>query len=249
MLEGKLATMGTGAQVRQGLSSLTEGLESPDERAELVALVLATLDLRAMEATLLEPGARSLRRTLRLFSDGLLDSPPPPSPKLPTPPSRKSSPTPTAEQQAIIHSPSTPGITRINAYAGTGKTTALVQVAEELYRKDSRVRILYVSFNRSVKAAATQAFAHLRGAVTCRTINSITYQYLISCYGKRAIDAKAFTAPDSRARGTFRELEPELVVEILGLEGGSYIVPATGELKDLKARIIGAPSKSSGRGG
>ena len=255
ILEGKLATQTTGAGVRTELAGAVGGIEVEEDLQELLALILVTLSLRRTESTLLDPMARSLQRTLRLFTSNLLDSPspvpPPPSPLPKSKLSKKSTPSPTREQLAIIHSPTTPGITRINAYAGTGKTTALVQLAEELCRKNSKARILYLSFNKSVERAAKAAFQKLWRNITCQTINSTTYRFLCARHGKTVIDDKIFdsSAPEhehseepQQGDSDIRELEPAQVVEALALKDGYFRVPNSpfGRPKKLGSSAIGA---------
>ncbi|KAL8293501.1 hypothetical protein RQP46_000202 [Phenoliferia psychrophenolica] len=256
ILDGTLATATTGDEVRRALASAVGGVQDPEELAEVVALVLMTLDLRATESLKpLDPGARSLRNTLHLFSSHLLDSPPPSTPP-PPPPSSKSkrrakrTPSPTLEQLALIHSPTEPGITIVNSYAGTGKTTALVQMAEEICRKNPKARILYLSFNRSVEKAAFKAFRHLEKNVTSQTVNSKAYRYLCGKHTDEVINAKVFETmvdesgekPETTRPGKeIRPLDAEEVVEALDLKPGRYTTPERPHSppKPLDALVIG----------
>ncbi len=79
----------------------------------------------------------------------------------------------TAEQSAIIEST---GNIRINAVAGSGKTTTLIEYAAA--RQGSR--ILYLAFNRSVKIEAEKKFAE-KGLlhVQVETAHSLAYKYII----------------------------------------------------------------------
>ncbi len=54
----------------------------------------------------------------------------------------------TGEQRAIIHST---GDIRINAVAGSGKTTTIIEYAKA---RPKSSRILYLAFNKSVKLEA-----------------------------------------------------------------------------------------------
>ena len=76
----------------------------------------------------------------------------------------------TSEQKKIIDCDLAPGDTlKIMAFAGTGKTTTLV----EYTRKRPEMRFLYMAFNKSVQMEAAKKFpAH----VTARTTHSLAYQ-------------------------------------------------------------------------
>lgn len=76
----------------------------------------------------------------------------------------------TAEQQQIIASK---GDIRINAVAGSGKTTTLVAYAAS---RPKDARILYLAFNRSVKNEADKKFAHLPN-VKIETAHSLAYKH------------------------------------------------------------------------
>ncbi|KAK4702810.1 F-box protein, helicase, 18, partial [Phenoliferia sp. Uapishka_3] len=227
LLEGKMAIQTTAAGVRQELKRI-DGIVGKEE---MIALVLATLDLRSMEVPLLDPMARSFRTILRLYLDGLLDSPRSSSSHNKLDWKTRSTPTPTAEQLAIIQSPITPGVTRINSFAGTGKTTALVQKAEEHFRTNPNHHILYLAFNKSVQEKAATAFAHLPN-VECRTIGSIAYRHLNERFGQ------SFRKKCTDEKGTMRKLDPASVVHLLNIKDGRYLVPWTGQKEDLKAKVI-----------
>ena len=59
----------------------------------------------------------------------------------------------TSEQQSII---SSTGDIKINAVAGSGKTTTLIEYART---RPLRSKILYLAFNRSVKLEAVRKFS------------------------------------------------------------------------------------------
>ncbi len=81
----------------------------------------------------------------------------------------------TNEQIEIINSQ---GNIRINAVAGSGKTTTLIEYAKARQGKGS---ILYIAFNKSVKIEAEKKFA-LAGIVNVQveTAHSLAYSYIVS---------------------------------------------------------------------
>lgn len=72
----------------------------------------------------------------------------------------------TQEQQAVVDSPAR--LLSVNAFAGTGKTTVLVDYA----RARQGQRILYLAFNRAVANEARERFPD---NVDCRTTHSLAY--------------------------------------------------------------------------
>lgn len=96
----------------------------------------------------------------------------------------------TDEQQAIIASS---GNIRINAVAGSGKTTTIIEYARTRPKKS---KILYLAFNKSVKLEAAKKFEKL-GLTNVRveTAHSLAYkhivirfQYKVRALGYRATD-------------------------------------------------------------
>ncbi|XP_015683483.1 F-box DNA helicase 1, partial [Protobothrops mucrosquamatus] len=76
---------------------------------------------------------------------------------------------PTSEQQQILNHALTPGEwVKIVAFAGTGKTSTLIQYAQ----KWSHLRFLYLAFNKTIADQASQLFPD---NVTCKTIHSLAY--------------------------------------------------------------------------
>ncbi|KAL4658441.1 F-box DNA helicase 1 isoform X1 [Arapaima gigas] len=76
---------------------------------------------------------------------------------------------PTHEQQQILsHDIHPDHVVKIMAFAGTGKTSTLVQYA----RQRPQQRFLYVAFNRSVATEAQQAFPR---NVDCKTVHSLAF--------------------------------------------------------------------------
>ncbi len=105
----------------------------------------------------------------------------------------------TKEQYAIINST---GDLKINAVAGSGKTTTIIEYAKAR-PKDSK--ILYLAFNKSVKTEAIKKFAE-KGLdyVTVETAHSLAYSYIV-----RSSHYKV------RSQG----YKTHEIVELLGLHG------------------------------
>lgn len=105
----------------------------------------------------------------------------------------------TAEQKAIVHSA---GNIRINAVAGSGKTTTIIEYARA--RPDSR--ILYLAFNKAVKLEAVRKFAALGlDHVKVETAHSLAYKHIVFRHQYKV-----------RAQG-YKTAE---IVSLLGLPGG-----------------------------
>ncbi|KAM6437058.1 F-box DNA helicase 1 isoform 1-T1 [Liasis olivaceus] len=76
---------------------------------------------------------------------------------------------PTNEQQQILNHAVTPGqVVKIVAFAGTGKTSTLIQYTE----KWSHLQFLYLAFNKTIAAQGTQVFPP---NVTCKTVHSLAF--------------------------------------------------------------------------
>lgn len=84
----------------------------------------------------------------------------------------------TAEQIAIINST---GNIAINAVAGSGKTTTLIEYAAS---RPGNARILYLAFNKSVKLEAARKFES-RGLhnVKVETAHSLAYKHIVPRHG------------------------------------------------------------------
>ena len=79
--------------------------------------------------------------------------------------------TPTAEQLAIVKQPLVPGsgsVTKIVAFAGTGKTTTLIKLCEE----NPHLKFLVVVYNKSAKEHAQESFPK-NGNVKCITAHGM----------------------------------------------------------------------------
>lgn len=86
----------------------------------------------------------------------------------------------TTEQQQII---AANGNIMINAVAGSGKTTTLIEYAKS---RPAGSRILYIAFNKSVKLEAQQKFAESgAGQVVVETAHSLAYRQVVHRYGYR----------------------------------------------------------------
>ena len=65
----------------------------------------------------------------------------------------------TQEQKDIINTVhNNEPIVKINAYAGTGKTTTLVEIVKEIRKEDKNCKILYLVFNRMMADEASRKF-------------------------------------------------------------------------------------------
>lgn len=96
----------------------------------------------------------------------------------------------TAEQQAIIAST---GNIRINAVAGSGKTTTIIEYART---RPQKTRILYLAFNKSVKLEAQKKFEAL-GLTNVRveTAHSLAYKHIVIRF-KYKVRALGYRATD-----------------------------------------------------
>lgn len=92
--------------------------------------------------------------------------------------------TPTDEQSAIIHWQGQKLV--VNAFAGTGKTSTLVQYA--LANPDSRM--LYLAYNRSVRDEAERKFPF---NVECKTSHQLAWSRFGKHYQKRLVASLRIT--------------------------------------------------------
>jgi F-box protein, helicase, 18 len=84
----------------------------------------------------------------------------------------------TEEQMAIINST---GDIRINAVAGSGKTTTIIEYAAT---RPSGSRILYLAFNKSVRLEAARKFEERGlGHVKIETAHSLAYKHIVFNHG------------------------------------------------------------------
>ncbi len=83
----------------------------------------------------------------------------------------------TPEQEAIIHSS---GNIKINAVAGSGKTTTVIEYAKA---RPANSKILYLAFNKSVRIEATKKMAaHGLHNVKVETAHSLAYKQVVFNY-------------------------------------------------------------------
>ncbi len=102
---------------------------------------------------------------------------------------------PTQEQADAIDNFKTGQNLKINAFAGTGKTSTLQMLGE-----CSSKRGLYLAFNRSIADDAQKRFP---SNITCQTTHSLAYRATPSAY--RTIKGKMtnrYSTPDSRTKAT-----------------------------------------------
>ncbi len=106
----------------------------------------------------------------------------------------------TQEQIDIINSS---GDIKINAVAGSGKTTTIIEYAKAQSRDK---RILYIAFNKSVKLEAIKRFA-VNGLnnVKVETAHSLAYSYII---------------PGSKYKVSANGYKPNEIAEILSINSG-----------------------------
>ncbi len=84
----------------------------------------------------------------------------------------------TSEQQNIIKEIKKDkcSLLKLSSFAGTGKTTMLVQIAKELKPASA----IYLAFNKAVSAEASRKFPP---SVKCMTIHSLAYRNTVKQYG------------------------------------------------------------------
>jgi F-box protein, helicase, 18 len=95
----------------------------------------------------------------------------------------------TAQQQAIL---ATEGNIKINAVAGSGKTTTVIAYAKS---RPAHSKILYLAFNKSVKIEAEQKFRkHNLQNVTIETAHSLAFRHIVmrSIYKIKLGDYKSY---------------------------------------------------------
>jgi len=81
----------------------------------------------------------------------------------------------TEEQQAIVDSLYTDNdVVKINAYAGTGKTSSLIELVKEIRKKDQKCSILYLVFNKGMVQDSKNKFDALDLNVDCYTTHSFS---------------------------------------------------------------------------
>lgn len=136
----------------------------------------------------------------------------------------------TDEQKEIVHSDSHTLL--VNAFAGTGKTSTLVEFA----RARPKQNFIYLAFNRSVKEDAIRKFPR---NVYCTTTHGLAYQYFGVPYKhklgqpKSATIAKMFKCSFAVADAANQTLNSYLCSADQFLDAEKHLVP--GVLGDLQA--------------
>jgi len=115
----------------------------------------------------------------------------------------------TPEQQSIINAA---GNIKINAVAGSGKTTTIIEYAKA---KPANSRILYLAFNKSVKLEAAKKFA-AEGLhnVKVETAHSLAYKHVVP-YNNYRIKPQGYKTA---------EIAELLHLEVSGEKHAAYIV-------------------------
>lgn len=139
----------------------------------------------------------------------------------------------TDEQKEIVHSDSHTLL--VNAFAGTGKTSTLVEFARARPKKN----FIYLAFNRSVKEEALKKFPK---NVYCTTTHGLAYQYFGVPYKhklgqpKSATIAKMFKCSFAVADSANQTINSYLCSADEYLDAEKHLVPGVlGELQAEKA--------------
>lgn len=96
----------------------------------------------------------------------------------------------TSEQATIVDC-DFDNILLINAYAGTGKTSTLIKFCE----KRAKYKILYLSYNSSMRVEAEAKFKHLKN-VCVKTMHSLAYESVDKSIKDRLGSLRAFDLKD-----------------------------------------------------
>jgi len=112
----------------------------------------------------------------------------------------------TAEQASVVNDPHAKGdLVKVVAFAGTGKTTTLVHLAQRLEVDHSDWRVLYLAFNKTIQTEASGKFPK---NTVAKTTHALAYAAVGSLYRNKLI-------PDLRIRE---------VAESFGLEARYYSI-------------------------
>lgn len=91
----------------------------------------------------------------------------------------------TQEQLNIINSVHTDDhITKVNAYAGTGKTSTIIELVKEIKKTDPNANIAYLVYNTNMKDEAKAKFEELNLDVNCYTAHGLAYRNYSIRHGK-----------------------------------------------------------------
>ncbi len=150
----------------------------------------------------------------------------------------------TNEQQAIIHST---GDIKINAVAGSGKTTTVIEYAKS---RPKQSRILYLAFNKSVKLEAIQKFAD-KGLknVQVETAHSLAYHHIVknSRYSINPTGYKTHEVKDILDIKGYKEKHTEYVIANHVQQFVSYFCNSTVQkVKNLNYLEVVAEPRAKG---
>lgn len=161
-----------------------------DAAAEISPMIMAGMTATVFVQNI-EDGAASIPIHIELVDkkDHGKSAPPRPAkePKVPTQPLNPVAPTrphrdrsdghkPTDEQRSALDLFATDGSLRINAFAGTGKTSTLQMLAHSTERRGQ-----YIAFNNSTVKDAKNRFPHNVG---CNTTHGLAYQATVGAFGR-----------------------------------------------------------------
>ncbi|KAI5474407.1 P-loop containing nucleoside triphosphate hydrolase protein [Pseudohyphozyma bogoriensis] len=232
---GKLARVTTSSEVVEALG-LTGNLE---ERKYLENVRLA-LELRAHEAQaegrLLDSTSRGLRFALGLLPERL-------SKKsieelkvfAVTAAATSGTVPPQSEQQArIVRSPTSPGITRVIALAGCGKTTAIHQTAMQHHEKG--LKCLYVCFNTATRKEASEKLGWASDTVS---ITALAKRVMERVVGKELLEKKAFWTDRETGRSVCRSLRAINIANLLKLRDLDHVDPMSGTTESISRKKQG----------
>lgn len=85
---------------------------------------------------------------------------------------------PTPEQDEIVKSFRAGHDMVISAGAGTGKTSTITLLAEDMYQQDKTARGLYIAFNKSIANEVGSKLVY--GNVTAMTVHSLAYRWVMN---------------------------------------------------------------------
>jgi len=107
---------------------------------------------------------------------------------------------PTEEQAVIADAVATGENVIVRAFAGTGKTSTLVMIAERLKRQDPKKKIVYMAFNKDIQLEAEGKFP---GNTESRTGDSISWNWVKQTMGEAFTDRMKGNPPERvKSKGT-----------------------------------------------
>lgn len=205
-------------------------LSIPGSRS-ILSIALIVLDLRSLEqinlhptSHLLPPNARTLRTVLQIY----LNATKPTSRRLGRVESWPEIYPSTIEQANVANLPLTPGVTIVQALAGTGKTTSV----RALFKKNSKqfdCRKVYLVFNAAMAEAACASMMWPNCGwkdVRVKTMNALCKQMEVD--GNAQAEAKFNDG---------EELSPVKVARLLDLQSGLYPIEQPKEAGKRKGNV------------